>query len=761
MRFAPPRAGVRLRRDASRLVSVVFIATALTLPCAARAQSAASDLRLAAPITRWDEALPLGNGLLGGLVWGRGDTLNVSLDRGDLWDLRLPSTVTRPDWTYRTVRDLVAAGDHKKRVELFDDPYDKIAYPTKLPAGRLVLVLDSGAVARRFTLRLATADAVIAYGDRDVTGFFSATEPVALFRIPWRSARVAIIAPMSVDTLGYPTAELGHTADRTWMVQRAALGLRYAIVAGTRVVGDSMLVAVTVTSTTDGADPLALGRERVTSALARGYDRMQAPHRAWWRRFWAGSSVQVPDTAIQGQYDRVKYYYGAASRRGAPPIPLQGVWTADGGTLPPWKGDFHNDLNTQTTYLACDAAGLVDACRSWLDYNWRLLPAYRRFARDFFGVKGAAVPGVMTLDGNAMGGWGQYSLSPTMGAWVAQSFYSHWKVTQDRTFLTQRAYPFLTEIGTALFALAVPDARGMLKLPLSTSPEINDNSPAAWLPPNTNFDLALMRWLAGALGETATAVGDRAAAARWRATFAHLDPLDRDSTGALTFARGHPYAESHRHFSHAMAIHPLALLDPEGADSATVRATLDGIGTHGSDWWTGYSFAWYGAMLARAGRADEATKQLEIFTRAFILPNGFHVNGDQTKSGLSKYTYRPFTLEGNFLAMHAVQEMVMQSWGGTVRVFPAVAARWPDATFRDLRAEGGFIVSATRRGGCTASVRIVATRAGVLRMRDPFDAASARWSRTDFERAGRDLLIRLRAGEVLAGAVPPEAAARC
>jgi len=726
-----------------------MLAAALIVPPQLAAQAPTSDLVLAGPIARWDEALPLGDGLIGGLVWGGGDTLNISLDRGDLWDLRLPETLQRPDWTFATVRALVAAGDQRRRVELFDDPYDRIPYPTKLPAGRLVVTLDSTYVADRFVLGLGTAEATVSFGARRVTGFFSAVEHVALFRLPSPTAGVAIERPKALDELGYPAADSGRREGFVWLEQRAALGLVYAIVAGTRADRRGLLLAVTVTSTADGPDPVAAGRARTAAALARGYEAMRSPHRVWWRRFWATSDVRVPDSTIQARYDLAKYFYGAASRRGAPPMPLQGVWTADGGTLPPWKGDFHNDLNTEMTYLACEAAGLDDACGSWLDFNWRLLPAYRDFARRFFGVPGAVVPGVMTLDGQAMGGWGQYSLSPTMGAWVAQSFYLHWRYTRDRAFLEQRAWPFTSEIGEALFALLRPDSAGMLKLPLSTSPEINDNSPSAWLTPNSNFDLALLKWLAGALVEMAAARGDGAAAAKWTGVLAHLDPYDRDSTGALTFARGLPYNVSHRHFSHAMAFHPLALLDPEGADSATVRATLDGIAAHGTAWWTGYSFAWYAAMLARAGRAEEALRQLEIFCRAFVLRNGFHANGDQTRSGYSRFDYRPVTLEGNLLAMHAVQEMLLQSWGGTVRIFPAVSARWPDVAFRGLRAEGGFTVSAERRAGCTVSVRVVASSGGLLRLRDPFGGAEVRWSRADVLRAGDNLTVRLHPGEVL------------
>ncbi len=735
----------------------------------------ASDLRLAAPIATWDEALPLGNGLLGGLLWGAGNRINLSLDRGDLWDLRPAAPFGQSDYRWADIVRLVGERKEDSLHIRFDEPYDNIVYPTKLPGGRIVFTMATSQTARAFTLSLARAEASVSFDgnsmrnaiggvtkSRDrgterssLRGFFSATDTVALFCIPALES-AAIVRPASLGKLGYDAATFGRDSSPTertqWMVQRAAVGLTYVVAVGERRAGALSLVAITIATNRDGVDPLALARRRLHRALAEGYDARLRAHEAWWQRYWRTSSaITVPDSALQSHLDLVQYYYGAAARRGTPPIPLQGVWTADGASLPPWKGDLHNDLNTQTTYLAAHATGAADAMQGWLDYNWKLLPTYRRFARDFYGVRGAAIPGVMALDGQPLGGWAQYSLSPTMGLWVAQSFHLHWRYTRDRRFLRERAYPFVAELGTAVASLLRPGADGRLRLPLSSSPEIFDNGMRAWLPSTSNFDLALLHWAFGALDEMGVALGDAASAKRWRAIESQLEPLVIDAgTGALPFATGLPYNESHRHFSHAMAIHPLALLTiDEPRDSITVQRTLDQLAQYGSDWWTGYSFSWYSAMLARAGRGEDALLALETYRRAFVLRNGFHANGDQTKSGLSKYQYRPVTLEGNFLALHAAQEMLLQSWGGVVRVFPAVSERWRAAAFRDLRAEGGFRVSATRAEGRTQHVRIVSTASGELRLRDPFDGAAVRWSRAAVRREGRDYIVRLRRGDVV------------
>ena len=87
----------------------------------------------------------------------------------------------------------------------------------------------------------------------------------------------------------------------------------------------------------------------------------------------------------------------------------------------------------------------------------------------------------MTLDGRPMGGWVMYSLQPTNAAWLGFLFYQHWRYTMDEAFLRDRAYPWCAEIGQCLLSLLKPDADGVLRLPLSSSPEIHDNTLRAWL----------------------------------------------------------------------------------------------------------------------------------------------------------------------------------------------------------------------------------------------------------------------------------------
>lgn len=716
-------------------------------------------LRLDAPIKTWDEGLPLGNGIMGGLLWGGNNVIKLSLDRGDLWDERQPDVFWKDGWGFDDIKKLVAEGNQAELLRKYDNPYGEAA-PTKLPGGRLVLTLGDGSEAQRFTLDTRRAEGRVDLNNGTLTCFFSATERVAMLRVSGPAVTCEFLRPDGLNKLGYSAAEFGEDEGMLWMVQDAALGLRYAVVVAQKTEGQETQLAVAITANTEGMDPLEIGKQRVTRALSTSYEAMLEPHVEWWNHFWAISSVSIPDRRIQRHYNLVKYFYGAASRPDAPPMPLQGVWTQDDGELPPWKGDYHHDLNTQMTYLSYHTAGLRDAGMSFINFNWNLLPIYRAFARNFFGVDGAAMASVATLAGKPTGGWVQYSFTMPNALWVGQTFYLHWRHTMDKDFLKERAYPWLSEVATAVVGL-LEERDGKLYLPLSSSPEIFNNAFQAWRPPNSNYDLSLMQWAFDALAEMADVLGKEPDAARWQLLRSKLEPLHVDENHVLMFDREKAFDQSHRHHSQTMAIHPLGILNIEGSDHdrKVINASLDSIIAHGTQEWIGFGFSWFSCLLARAGRADEALHYLQDFERAFLLRNGFHANGDQIGAGLSKFTYRPFTLEGNFLAMETVHEMLLQSWAPNpssdptpvIRIFPAMPKAWSDASFTNLSAEGGFLVTAKREHRSTTWFRIEATQTGLLRLKCNFGGRKVTFNSSQVVRKQGCYEIAMKAGDVLEG----------
>jgi alpha-L-fucosidase 2 len=718
-------------------------------------ESAAFQMDLDAPIDRWDEAIPLGNGLIGGLLWGRGKEIRLSLDRGDLWDNRAHPGFTTPGFNYDTVVHLAQSG----QTDLLNSRFAKVSdYPTKMPGARLVMTLSGEDTVQSFQLDMKSAVGTADFGSKILECLYSVDHHVAMLRIPDTDVDYTLLVNDAVAKLGTEVAVVLREKSHLWMVQDGALGFRYVIDVRSRVEGDETVMAIAITTNGDAPDPVALAARHTQDALEVGFDEVKQDHLQWWSDFWSKSSVDIPDNKILQHYNLVQYFYGAASKKGAPPMPLQGLWTADDGGLPPWHGDYHHDLNTQLTYWAYLTSNRFAQGESFLDFMWSLVPVHEDFARDFYGLQaGHVVPGVMALDGRPMGSWFQYTLSPTMGAWVAQSFYWHWRYTMDTAFLYDRAYPYCSGIGKALAGLMELDEDGKLLLPLSSSPEIHNNTQAAWLTPNSNFDLSLIRWLFGSNAEMAEVLNEETESNIWKDLLARMEGLAvEEDDGALRMAPDESLHESHRHFSHLMAIHPLGILNVDGSerDRKIIGASLAQIDALGTQLWTGYSFSWMACMRARAGQADRALEYLEDYVHSFILRNGFHCNGEQTRKGLSSFHYRPFTLEGNFAAAQAVHEMLLQSWGGKVRVFPAVPEQWRDLSFEHWRAEGGFVVTAERKNGDTQVIRIESPVGGALRLVSPWRTARVLWEKTgDMKsiQADRDgvLTVQTRKGDIL------------
>jgi alpha-L-fucosidase 2 len=736
------------------------------------------NLVLQAPINTWDEAIPLGNGLMGGLLWGEKNTIRLSLDRGDLWDER---TNGEPEWwkknTYQKGADLINQKKYDVVSNWWSEPYKGVT-PTKLPAGRVEIQLPVSEIVKNFELNFSSAEGIARFNSNGILKvMYSATEPVVLIAVKgaipssidllstmdvYRRNMVAKPGSSSGGTiakLGYPEAVKGKLNNAQWYIQEAAGGLKYCVYVESKQIKAETFLAIAITSTNDAKDFLSLGRQRCIAALEKGYIAILKTHQQWWEKFWRQSSVSVPDPVVQKQYNLVQYFYGAASRSDAPPMPLQGVWTADNGTLPPWKGDYHNDLNTQMTYMAYQESGRFDEGASYINYLWDRRKIFNDFAKDFYGMRGLACPGVMSLSGQPLGGWSQYSMSPTMSAWSAHLFYMHWLYTADENFLKEKAYPWCSGVGECMLGLLKPDEKGILKLPLSSSPEIFDDSPKAWLQPNSNYDLMSLKMLFLSLSEMATASGKVLEAKKWSKAAIALGDFHSKPDGTLLLDAVNELPVSHRHLSNIIGLYPFNLITKEGGDKEKqiIKSSLKNWENLGTKAWCGYTFSWMSCMQARVGDAEEAVKNLDIFVKAFVLRNGFHVNGDQTKSGYSNFTYRPFTLEGNFLASQAVQEMLLQSWSATpgkintgiIRLFPATPKKWADASFNDLRAEGGYKVSASQKNNKITWFRVVANKAGIVHVKDNFQGQKPKWNLGNVQKKGDVYEVKLSKGQTL------------
>ncbi|MGB2866239.1 MAG: glycoside hydrolase N-terminal domain-containing protein, partial [Sedimentisphaerales bacterium] len=297
------------------------------------------------PATVWDEAMPLGNGLFGALVWGDGRPLRISLDRTDLWDLRPVPEFSSKDYSYRTMRQWVKEGRLADLHRLYDDPYGNPG-PTKIPAGRIELTVGDDAVFENASLDLASAAASVEFKDNSrAEVFVHASEPFGMIRIS--SARTVSIKLLAPPFAGKITDEAGpgkisagdlaslryeapvESSGDNWTgyLQQGWGGFRFAVVVCWRKSESTWVGAWSIATSNESEDPLMTARSNCEKALQSGFSNAISTHRQWWDSYWDKSSVRIPNKIIERQWYLEMYKFGAAARQNTPPISLQGPWT--------------------------------------------------------------------------------------------------------------------------------------------------------------------------------------------------------------------------------------------------------------------------------------------------------------------------------------------------------------------------------------------------------------------------------------------------
>jgi alpha-L-fucosidase 2 len=699
------------------------------------------DLRFPGLAKSWDEGIPLGNGMLGALIWEKDSNLRISLDRADLWDLRPVKEFSLPQFRFSWVKEQVDKGSYDTVQKLFDLPYDRDPGPSKIPAGALEFPVKSLGAVESVHLFLTDAHCEVRWSSgARFLAFVDANQPLGWFRYENFPAAVPIsfdppdfensgnkikgnvIVGQDLSRLGYHAGKVEQDGNSIYYRQKGWGDFLYEVSVIWHKTGPKTIEGCWSIATRNGLYSSDKSAWTLThDAIVGTFDEAFREHAAWWNGYWSKSSIHLPDTILETQWYREIYKFGSSSRKGAPSITLQAVWTADNGNLPPWKGDYHNDLNTQLSYWPGYSSNHLDESSVFTDWNWSNRGRAKDFTNLYFGCQGLNYPGVSTLTGVPMGGWIQYALSPTTSAWLASHFYSQWKFGMDTAFLRNQGYPFVSSVAVFLDDLSVKEERKR-QLPLSSSPEIGDNSIKAWYFRTTNYDLSLIRSLYSEAFEMARVLGKDNDAWKWKKILSEWPDLVHDPDDALMISEGYPANFSHRHFSHLMSIYPLGLVDRSNGkrDGRIIDASLANLMKAGTGEWCGYSYAWLGNLYARAGRGEEAANALRIFATCFCLPNSFHANGDQSKTGKSNYTYRFFTLEGNFAFASGIQEMLLQSQNGIVRVFPAVPSGWKEVSIKDLRARGAFLVSAVKKEGKISEIRIFPEKGGKIMLENPF-----------------------------------------
>jgi hypothetical protein len=627
--------------------------------------------------TEWKSGAWIGNGLLGGMFYQNPDGKSVVLEigRGDSYDHQ------QGEW-FDTHTRLLVGKMHLDTVGSITG--GDVRLDVLNAEVRANVQTSQGTLALRL-LSVATEPLIIAEvtatGGEAATGWrFEATPAISPFYL--------ITGVTPVEHNPAPVTGTEGTIQFHDQLLTAGGELTTAYSVETAGAGAGWLaLSIGYSYPEQTAKASAIGA--VQAAKTAGVAGLVDEHRAFWRSYYPESFVSIPDAKLESYYWLLTHRIGSAMRSDGPISDLLGPWSTPLIFPRMWW-----NMNAQVMYSPVYTANRLDAGLSLTNH----LDRHREQLGKNTGVAGGA--NIARSTGDLLIGGGD----PEQGnlLFILHNYWQQYRYSMDETMLRERLFPLLkAAMRTVRQAYMYTGSYGKLHFLPGVSPEYKENKPNPF-PTNTyadtNYIYSLARWGLQALLEANTRLKlADPDAALWQQTLDNLAPQPIDETGLMVGA-GEPYSSPHRHWSHLLDIWPLYTLNVDQTENRQMlRTSVDHfVATNPSEVFV-YTAGGVSAMYSALGQGDLALEHLE---RAMKLPatvitgNTFYIeNGNPLQ-------------ESAYMLMTATQHMLLQSFGGTIRVFPALPSGWQDVSFHRLRADGAFLVSAVRRSGTTEFVLV-------------------------------------------------------
>ncbi len=478
--------------------------------------------------------------------------------------------------------------------------------------------------------------------------------------------------------------------------------------------------------------------EMVKKAMTRGVPELEKSHRAWWHAFYQASFVTLPDARLESFYWIQLYKMASATRENLPVVDLMGPWFKPSVWASYWQ-----NLNTQLAYYSVLPANHPELgeniCRLLWDRREDLInnvpQEYRSDSAALgnpTGFGNLVAPGPGPVREKLGKGSYHYIALP----WLMQQYWLQYRFTMEEGRLRNEIYPLLKRtMNTYLHTIDLqPDGR--YHIPMAFSDEYGNAE-------DTNLNLAMLRWgLQTLLSANEKLKLNDPDTVRWKEVLGKLTDYPIDKTG-LMLGKDTPFAKPHRHYSHLFAIFPFHVLNIE--DQPDQKQLMQKSITHflsfnGDDCM--FKFTGASSLYAALGDGDQALANLQRALEPQATGPTVAANTLYSENGWP-------TFESPISAQRAILDMLLQSWGDKIRVFPAIPTQWKDVSLYHLRAEGGFLVSAKRSGGKTLFIGVKSLAGEPCRIKtdlaDPIVAAGI--SASAVRRVNGLLKIDLKKGE--------------
>jgi hypothetical protein len=506
-------------------------------------------------------------------------------------------------------------------------------------------------------------------------------------------------------------------------VQNLIAGGQTAVAWVQKEMGDTTRLWLSVQHSYPGNEAVNRAVSAVRAAANADQTNWLQSHRKWWHNYYPQSFVSVGDAYWDSFYWIQQYKLACATRDKGWIIDNQGPWLQPTAWCATWW-----NLNVQLSHsggYTANRRGMVSAMSHQLDVNRDNLAmnVAEPYRDDSYAI--GRITSGWDLLGHAGQPNGREPIDASIGRecgnlmWALHNVDMECSYWQDEELRDTVLYPLLTRAVNYYRHFLVENEDGLLSLPETFSPEYRKAT-------DCTYDIDLLHWGVTRLLEITNEKGlkkkDEPLIVFWEEIKEKLVPAHVDEESGRMIGKNVKLESRHRHWSHLLAIYPLRTLTPEAAAD---RELIDRSLTHWHSFGRtmGYSFTGGACIASMLGDGDRAFEFLNGL-KSFLMPNTFY-----SEIGLP-------VMETPLHGATTIQEMLLQSWGKKLRIFPAVPEKWSDIQFHQLRGEGAYLVSA-RREQCKTQWVLIQSEVGGSVEVDPA-LADAQWIGSNETRIGKN-----------------------